>query len=110
LTRLLFAEPAALDLQQIIDYIALDNPNAAEAVHRAIADTARRLTDFPKMGRPGRLPDTREVPVPSLPYLIVYEVGAGAVTILAVFHGARDLSRALAARRAELEGRKKAVQ
>ena len=101
--RLVFAAPAERDLDSIIDYIALDNPAAAETVYRAIVTTARRLTDFPRMGRPGRLPDTREFPVTPLPYLIVYEVGADVVTVLAVFHTARDLARALAERRSELK-------
>ena len=57
------------------------------------------------MGRSGRLPGTREFPVTNLPYLIVYEVGAEVVTILAVFHAARDLARALAERSAELKRR-----
>ena len=55
------------------------------------------------MGRSGRLPGTREFSLPSLPYVIVYVVGADAVTILAVFHGSRDLARALAERKSALE-------
>lgn len=101
--RLSFAEAAERDLDAIIDYIALDNPKAAEKVYRAIVATAERLTDFPEMGHAGRLPDTREFIVTGLPYLIVYEVGAEAITVLAVFHGARDLARALAERRKELK-------
>lgn len=101
--RLVFAEPAERDLDSIIDYIALGNPNAAEKVYRAIVAAARRLIDFPAMGRSGRLPGTREFPMSSLPYMIVYEVGAEVVTILAVFHTSRDLARALAERRSELK-------
>ena len=101
--RLVFTEPAERDLDSIIDYIALDNPSAAEQVDRAIVATARRLTEFPEIGRTGRLPGTREFSVSSLPYLIVYEVGADVVTILAVFHTARDLARALAERKSELK-------
>ncbi len=67
--------------------------------------TAERLRDFPAIGRPGRLPGTREFSIVALPYLIVYEVSSDAVTIVAVFHGARDLSRALRKRRRELERR-----
>jgi len=36
-------------------------------------------------------------------YIIVYEVGTNIVTVLAVFHSARDLARALRDRRKELE-------
>lgn len=101
--RLVFTEPAASDLDDIIGYIALDNPAAAERVYRAIVTAAERLQDFPKIGHTGRLPGTRELPVVSLPYIIVYEIGGGTVTILAVFHGARDLARALRERRKKLK-------
>jgi toxin ParE1/3/4 len=97
--RLVFAEPAERDLRRIVDYIALDNPSAAENVYRAIIAAAERLTNFPEMGRSGRLADTREFPVSSLPYLIVYEVSAEVVTVLAVFHTSRDLARALIERK-----------
>ena len=100
--RLVFTEPAASDLDDIIDYIALDNPAAAERVFRAIVASSKRLSEFPGLGRPGRLSATREFAVTGLPYLIVYEVDAEAVTVLAVFHGARDLPRALAERRNQL--------
>lgn len=101
--QLVFAEPAERDLDAIIDYIALDNPAAAEKVFRTIVAAAGRLIRFPEIGRAGRLPDTRELTVVPLPYLIVYQVAADAVTILAVFHGARDLAAALAERKAGLK-------
>ncbi|GGF05813.1 hypothetical protein GCM10011611_09140 [Aliidongia dinghuensis] len=101
--RLVFAEPAERDLDAIVDYVADEDPAAAEKIYRAIVATSRHLAGFPDSGRPGRLPDTREFPVPSQPYLIVYRAEAEVVTILAVFHGARDLARALVARRKELK-------
>lgn len=101
--RLCFAESAVRDVDDIIDFIALDNPPAAERVYRAIVTASERLQDFPEMGHAGRLPDTRELPVPSLPYIIVYEVGPGTVTVLAVFHCARDLARSLRERRKQME-------
>ena len=95
LKQLIIAEPAARDLEGIVDYIALDNPAAAENVYRGIVRAAERLPEFPALGRPGRHPETRELSVSGLPYLLVYEVSADAVTILAVFHTSRDLARAL---------------
>lgn len=88
--QLVFAEPAQQDLAAIIDYIARDNPHASERVYQAEVTSAGLLTDFPNIGRPGRLPDTRELQVTSLPYMIVYKVDADIITVLAVFHGARD--------------------
>lgn len=93
--RLVIAEPAARDLEGIVDYIALDNPAAAEGVYRGIITAAYKLPQFPSLGRPGRHPETRELSVSGLPYLIVYEVSDEAVMILAVFHTARDLAQAM---------------
>lgn len=97
--RVVLAEPAARDLEDIVDYIALDSPAAAERVYRAIVDAAQQLAQFPDLGRPGRLPGMRELVVARLPYLIAYEADLRTVTILAVFHASRDLSRALSERR-----------
>lgn len=97
--RVAFAAAAKRDLVAIVDYIAQDNPVAAEAVFNAISTVAARLADFPELGHAGRLPDTRELTVAGLPYLIVYQVVRDTVTIIAVFHGARDLVHALAERR-----------
>ncbi|MBU0724070.1 MAG: type II toxin-antitoxin system RelE/ParE family toxin [Alphaproteobacteria bacterium] len=92
---LVIAEPAARDLEGIVDYIALDNPIAAESVYWGIVRAAEELPRFPALGRPGRVPETRELSIAGLPYMIVYEVGPEAVTIVAVFHTSRDLARAL---------------
>ena len=93
-----FAAAAKRDLEAIVDYIAQDNPVAAAKVFDAVSAVAARLADFPEMGHAGRLPDTRELVVAGLPYVIVYHVARDVVTIIAVFHGARDLARALAGR------------
>lgn len=99
--RLVITEPAGHDLDGIVDYIAADNPAAAASVYQKIVATARRLKDFPALGRSGWLPGTRELVVPDLPYIIVYQVEAAhnTISILAVFHDARDLVRALTERR-----------
>lgn len=98
--QLVITEPAEHDLGDIVDYIASDNPDAAANVYKKIVVAANRLIDFPAMGRSGWLPGTRELVIPNLPYIVVYQVDAtrDTVTILAVFHGARDLVHALAER------------
>ncbi len=47
-------------------------------------------------------PDKREFTVTGLPYPIVYKAAADAVTVLAVFYGARDRARELAERHREV--------
>ena len=98
LKRVVFAKPAQRDLAANVDYISLDNPRAAERVYRTIVASTESLIDFPDIGRMGRLPDTRELQVTALPYMIAYQVDARAITVLAIFHGARDLKRAFAER------------
>jgi toxin ParE1/3/4 len=41
------------------------------------------------MGRPGRVPATRELLIPQTPYIIPYRVQQGTIQILRVYHGAR---------------------
>jgi len=51
----------------------------------AVAD---RLAAFPHSGRPGLLPETRELAAPGLPYFLVYKV-TDKVEILRVMHTSR---------------------
>ncbi len=47
------------------------------------------LRDFPRIGRVGILPDTRELAILGLPYRAVYRVEGDIVLILAVLHTSR---------------------
>lgn len=101
--QVVLAEPAERDLVSIVDSITQDNPPATEKVYSAIATALRRLADFPEMGRPGRLPGTRELRITTLPYLVIYQIAADRITVLAIFHTARDLTKALAEREDEIK-------
>lgn len=70
-------------------YIAEDNPAAARRTVELIVDSVKQLEQFPAMGRPGRVPGTRELVVTGTPYVVPYRVRAGHVEILRVFHGVR---------------------
>lgn len=41
------------------------------------------------MGRPGRVPDTRELVIAGTPYVMAYRIEGAQVHIVAVIHGAR---------------------
>ena len=58
-----------------------------------ILDAIERLGIFPRLGREGRVPRTREWVVRGLPYIIVYTIDdeRQELVIVAVFHGARNL-------------------
>jgi len=81
--------PTALEhLRAIYAYILADNPAAVLAVHDEIERTAGLLQENPRLGRPGRVEDTRELVVPAYPtYILVYELRGNNLHILAVMHG-----------------------
>ncbi len=88
--KLLWLRSGSESLRKQQAYIAADNPAAARRVGRRIRQATLRLATFPYSGRLGIVPDTRELIVPGLPYLIVYRVRNETVEILRVFHAARN--------------------
>ena len=73
----------------IIDTLLEEHPSAAERAYDAITDSVSRLATFPELGRRGRVPDSRELVVPSQPSIVTYRIRRQTVHILAVLHGAR---------------------
>ena len=80
---------ARRDRAGIIDRIRTDNRSAAMRMDQRFSDAAARLASLPMLGRPGKIPGTREL-IPHESYRLVYEVQDGAVWILAVVHTARQ--------------------
>lgn len=80
---------AHADLLGIIDYISDDNPDAAQRLKDDIEAKAGKLSDFPRIGRPGRIEGTREL-VAWANYIIVYQEDAFTVRILRVLHAAQQ--------------------
>ena len=87
--RLFWAPGAIEDLRHLRAYIARDNPRAATEIAAKVLDSVERLLSFPASGRPGRVPNTRELVVPGTPLVIPYTVTDRGVEIIAVLHGAR---------------------
>jgi toxin ParE1/3/4 len=69
-----WTHPANGDFLGIVSWIAANNPAAAATAGRLILGAVEQLRDFPFRGKPGRSPDTRELVIPGLPYLVVYGV------------------------------------
>ena len=87
--RVRWTRSALADLEAIGDFIARDNPVAAERMVVGLVASVDALRDHPNLGRPGRLTGTRELVVSGTPYLVPYRVLGDDVEVLAVFHGAR---------------------
>ncbi|MCK7546272.1 type II toxin-antitoxin system RelE/ParE family toxin [Marinobacter bryozoorum] len=80
----------ALDaLEHITAYLSEQNPYAAEALIRAIEETAETLPTHPYLYRHGRVLGTREAVVhPN--YLLVYRITSDRIVILDVLHARRE--------------------
>lgn len=81
---------ALADLDRAREYIALDDPRAAEAVAARIRDAVEGLRLFPERGRAGRVPGTRELVVPRTPFVVPYRIVGSEIQVLAVLHGKRS--------------------
>jgi toxin ParE1/3/4 len=81
---------AVEDLASLRAYIAEDDPAAAQrVVLRIIHSIESLLAGQPQMGRPGRVPGTRELVVPRTPYVIPYRIRDNRIQVMRVYHGAR---------------------
>lgn len=89
--RVLWLERALTDLRQTVDYLNQDDSSAGYRANRIIRSSVEVLADFPGLGRPGRIPGTRELAIGRTPYVVAYTVDRGidAVIVLRVIHGAR---------------------
>ena len=85
-----WTKPAANDLTHISGYTQ-EHFGAAQARRTALAiyDAADSLTTLPDRGRPGRKPNTRELAISGLPFVIIYRVRGDAIEITRVLHGAQ---------------------
>lgn len=76
------------NLDAIAAYIAQDNPVRAGSFIGEIKKKTELLAQFPALGRPGRVPGTRELVVHEN-YVLPYRVKDGMVQIIRVHHVAR---------------------
>jgi plasmid stabilization system protein ParE len=81
---------ATLEFEEIIAWIAIEKPVAAQEVSKRILKAVELLGVSPMIGRPGRTARTREHPVPRTPYILVYLVSESDIQIIALRRGARQ--------------------
>ena len=87
--RVRWLRHALLDLEEIETYIAKDSPAVAVDVVVKIIKAVSLLKEQRGIGRAGRVPGTKELVVPDLPYIIPYRVKDGVVQVLRVYHTSR---------------------
>lgn len=91
--RVRWTTAAADDLEHIADYLFAKIPENAPQLIRKIYDAPSVLKTFPNRGRPGKKQGTRELVIPSLPYIVVYRVADDVLYIVRILHGAQDWQR-----------------
>ncbi|MDZ4853491.1 MAG: type II toxin-antitoxin system RelE/ParE family toxin [Nitrospirota bacterium] len=94
MTRLEWTEPAVADLENIQSYIARDSAEYADAIVERLILSVDQLESFPESGR--SVPESADAKMRELlveRYRIIYRLRKGAVQILAVVHGARNLAK-----------------
>lgn len=80
---------ALIDFNEIIDFIAAENPVAAVEQGDGIERQVAMLLDNRHMGRPGRVKMTRELVIVRTPYTAAYRAKGKKIQILRILHGAR---------------------
>ncbi|MEK7846980.1 MAG: type II toxin-antitoxin system RelE/ParE family toxin [Nitrospinota bacterium] len=81
--------PSINDLREAGEFIASDNPQAAERMAERVQEAVEYLLEHPNMGRVGRVSGTRELVVSGTPFIIVYCVIVPTIQILRVLHHSR---------------------
>jgi toxin ParE1/3/4 len=74
-----------------VTHIAQDDVSAAHVVAQRVMTAVALLADQPGLGRPGRVPGTRELIVAKTRYVVPYRVKGDTVEVLRVFHTSRRL-------------------
>ena len=99
MTAATLSRQARLDVDSGVEWIAQDNPAAAQGLLDAVLRAAERIGQYPRIGvrRPDLTanPRYRFVVLTGYPYLIVYAADRDPPVIVRVLHGARDLPRLL---------------
>ncbi len=80
---------ALRNLDEEAAYIAADDPQPAQLVVERVLNAVETLAAHPALGRPGRVPGTRELVVTHTRYLVPYRVRGQVVEVLRVFHTSR---------------------
>jgi toxin ParE1/3/4 len=82
---------ALRNLDEEASYIAQEDPKAAQRAVQRVLDSVAMLVDQPGIGRPGRVPGTRELVVLRTRYIVPYRVRGETIEVLRVFHTSRRL-------------------
>jgi toxin ParE1/3/4 len=78
--RVVLAPQARRWVRAEVAYLAEISPAAVRRVRERIETAAQLLSEHPRLGVPGIVPDTRRLVVP--PYVLIYRLNAGTIEVL----------------------------
>ena len=87
--KIIWTEKAAGELEQIDHFIRADKPDAATRVTNIIYDAIMHLPQFPFRGRL-RADASFAYVLPTVPYIVLYEVIDDRIIILGIHHAAQS--------------------
>lgn len=93
--QLKWTSKALQQFEEAIDYIAAENPTAAQAVAQRVADSLEILLGSPDIGHIGRIANTQEWVVRKTPYVIAYAVEENELWVLRLIPSKQDPARLL---------------
>ncbi|MBD2308103.1 type II toxin-antitoxin system RelE/ParE family toxin [Chroococcidiopsis sp. FACHB-1243] len=91
MSQYIISQPASRDLQDILNYFAVENVNASERFLQSFNKKCQQLVSFPNMGQQY---DNLRLGLRGLPldgYIILYQVGKDRIEIVRVVSGKRNL-------------------
>ena len=92
MAKIIWAEPALQDLNEVAEYIALDKADAAKKLVQKVFKTVERLKRFPESGRrPPEFKRTQYREILVGPCRIFYRLQGTNILIMYVMRGERQL-------------------
>ena len=91
MTSVRWTHSARRDYRNVFEWLNDRNPKAAVRIVDAIDRRIEMLARMPRMGRRGRIEDTRELVISRTRYLVVYRFDGAAdqILIVRILHGAQ---------------------
>ncbi len=96
MAKIIWTEPAFIDLNEIAEYIALDKPTAASSLVKKIFTKTERFENFPNSGRnPLEFKKSRYKEIIVNPCRIFYRIDGNNIYILYIMRSERKLRQFL---------------
>jgi len=84
-----WTKQALEDLESAREYILEENPDLLSSTIEQILSAIEQIKKFPESGRQGRVKQTRELLLTTIPFAIVYRKKKNILEILAFLHQSR---------------------